>query len=180
MASSAAIRYNRVLIRSISFCNAASERRSMRSASECNAVECSAVERSACAVAFLISDRSVDRRQQEDWVRCLLAAAATSERRSSFPLPLLLEVRSGCVPGWVLPSTSVRPSVRPRPAIILSSSSPAAVSAPRSDLEWNFLLPQTSKTIVQPNPLSIDRSVENRILLSVGSPSVRRGIFAMR
>ena len=160
----------------------------MRSASECNAVECSAVERSACAVAFLISDRSVDRRQQEDWVRCLLAAAATSERRSSFPLPLLLEVRSGCVPGWVLPSTSVRPSVRPpalpsvrpRPAIILSSSSPAAVSAPRSDLEWNFLLLQTSKTIVQPNPLSIDRSVENRILLSVGSPSVRRGIFAMR
>ena len=160
----------------------------MRSASECNAVECSAVERSACAVAFLISDRSVDRRQQEDWVRCLLAAAATSERRSSFPLPLLLEVRSGCVPGWVLPSTSVRPTVRPsvRPSVRVRQSfspprpSPAAVSAPRSDLEWNFLLLQTSKTIVQPNPLSIDRSVENRILLSVGSPSVRRGIFAMR
>ena len=162
----------------------------MRSASECNAVECSAVERSACAVAFLISDRSVDRRQQEDWVRCLLAAAATSERRSSFPLPLLLEVRSGCVPGWVLPSTSVRPSVRPpfRPSVRVRvrqsfsppRPSPAAVSAPRSDLEWNFLLLQTSKTIVQPNPLSIDRSVENRILLSVGSPSVRRGIFAMR
>ena len=96
----------------------------MRSASECNAVECSAVERSACAVAFLISDRSVDRRQQEDWVRCLLAAAATSERRSSFPLPLLLEVRSGCVPGWVLPSTSVRPSVRPsaRPSVRPSAS----------------------------------------------------------
>ena len=161
----------------------------MRSASECNAVECSAVERSACAVAFLISDRSVDRRQQEDWVRCLLAAAATSERRSSFPLPP--RGSFGLRP-WLGPSVHVRPSVRPpalpsvRPSVRVRQSfspprpSPAAVSAPRSDLEWNFLLLQTSKTIVQPNPQSIDRSVENRILLSVGSPSVRRGIFAMR
>ena len=151
----------------------------MRSASECNAVECSAVERSACAVAFLISDRSVDRRQQEDWVRCLLAAAATSERRSSFPLPLLLEVRSGCVPGWVLPSTSVRPSV-----CVRQSFSPPRPPPPSPLLDPTlngiFSCFKLQRRSCSPTQLSIDRSVENRILLSVGSPSVRRGIFAMR
>ena len=161
----------------------------MRSASECNAVECSAVERSACAVAFLISDRSVDRRQQEDWVRCLLAAAATSERRSSFPLPLLLEVRSGCVPGWVLPSTSVRPSVRPpfRPSVrvrVRQSFSPPRLPLPSPLLDPTlngiFSCFKLQRRSCSPTQLSIDRSVENRILLSVGSPSVRRGIFAMR
>ena len=116
------------------FCNAASERSSM-SASECNAVECSAVERSACAVAFLISDRSIAAGTQEDSVRCLLLPPRA---------PLLLG--SGRVPGLVLPSKSVA-SVRPRPAIILSSSSSSSLAA-RFDLEWNFLLLQTSKTIV--------------------------------
>ena len=98
----------------------------MRSASECNAVECGAVERmrSACAVAFLISDRSAAAGR----LGSLSAAAAASERASE-QAPLLLPYpssRFGLRP-WLGPSVHVRVRlsvrVRPRPTIILSSSS---------------------------------------------------------